>query len=434
MSYRLYVRPTSAPDKTDAQASQLFDWVLTDASGENQGRGNRDTREQVEQTLARNDLDTVRLIGLIPGDEAIFCFADIPARQARFVRQALPFAVEEQLAQDIDGVHLALGQHRDNGFHVAAIDHQRMAHWVGLFSDWDGAQLDAIYPDAILLPLNEQDWAICLDGDLALLASTRGEWLRMRIDNLNIFAQTLALPPEDEVVAEVRVRVFGTREDFDRNPRLWEQLRESPRLSFSQQILEVTPLELLAQSHHQHLCEPINLCQGSYSPSADQGGAWRPWKPAIAVACLWFLLLTGSQVGLGYYHEQQATALEQQAMAIYRSAFPDDSRTHSGNVRRVVEGQLRQLREGGSDAGFLALMQQAGQQYSKVDGNSGTLRFNSVNYSRSRGELIVDVRADSYDKLNALRTGITQQGLEASIGSVVNDSDGARGRLTVSGG
>jgi general secretion pathway protein L len=46
----------------------------------------------------------------------------------------------------------------------------------------------------------------------------------------------------------------------------------------------------------------------------------------------------------------------------------------------------------------------------------------------------VDVRADSYGKLSALRNALTGKGLEAQIGSVVNESDGARGRLTVSGG
>ncbi|MEP4464757.1 MAG: type II secretion system protein GspL, partial [Marinobacter alexandrii] len=52
----------------------------------------------------------------------------------------------------------------------------------------------------------------------------------------------------------------------------------------------------------------------------------------------------------------------------------------------------------------------------------------------SRGELVVDVRAESYDRLSALRNGLSNQGLEAQIGSVVNESSGARGRLTVSGG
>jgi general secretion pathway protein L len=136
---------------------------------------------------------------------------------------------------------------------------------------------------------------------------------------------------------------------------------------------------------------------------------------------------------MGFYYQQQADEIREQAMAVYREAFPGDTRTHSGNVRRVVEGQLRQLQAEGPNAGFLTLMKYTGEQYSKIP-DSRAVTFNSVNYSQNRGELVVDVRADSYDKLSTLRNGLTSRGLEAKIGSVVNESNGARGRLTVSGG
>src|SRR5690554_3520081 len=148
MSYRLYVRPVPPfVDPDEAPDVQLFNWVLHDAGGDAQARGTDDTRDTIEQTLAQNALDNVLLIGLIPGDEALFCLADIPAKQSRFINQALPFVVEEQIAQDIDSVHLALGMHTQEGYRVAAIDRDRMAQWLELFRGWPHTRLDAIYPD-----------------------------------------------------------------------------------------------------------------------------------------------------------------------------------------------------------------------------------------------------------------------------------------------
>lgn len=434
MSYRLYVRPVPpfADLVTDPQA-QLFSWVLLDASGDPQARGSADARLHIEQTLAQNALEQVRLIGLIPGDEALFCAADIPARQERYIHQALPFAVEEQLAQDIESMHLALGGRGDGGFRVAAIDHRRMALWKTLYEDWEHARLEAVYADASLLPVNEHDWAICLDGSTALLASRRGEWLRMQVNNLAIFADTLAMPSEDEVVAEVRVTVFGTEGDLDQHQPLLTELSGSSRLSVNRQALELTPLELLAHAHHHHYCQPINLCQGSYSVSREGGGAWRPWRPAIAVAGLWLVLQLGVEIGLGIYHQNRAEQLNAEAMSLYRQAFPEDTRTHAGNVRNVLLGQLRVARQQGPQADFLALMKQTAQQYSTLSGNQA-VEFNSINYSQARGELVVDLRADDYSKLSALRTALTREGLDANIGSVVNEPAGARGRLTISGG
>lgn len=434
MSYRLYVRPVPPfADLESDPGAQVYNWVLVDASGDAQARGLAQLREQIEQALGQNALENVLLIGLIPGDEALFCFADIPAKQTRYVQQALPYAVEEQIAQDIDSVHLALGNRDEAGFRVAAIDHGQMSAWRDLFSHWDHTRLEAIYPDAALLPVTEGGWSICLDGEFALMASDRGEWLRMQSANLVMFAQTLAIPPSEEVVAEVPVTIYGTEAELEQQQSVIASLQGSGRLVVRQQQLELMPLELLAHAHYQHACTPINLCQGSYSVRADRESPLKPWRPLIAVASVWFVLQVAVEAGMGLYHQHQASQISDQAMAIYRESFPQDRRTHAGNVRRVVEGQLRLAGSSGDVEGFLTLMKFTGEQYSQLPARD-SVTFNSINYSRSRGELVVDLHADNYDKLSALRNGLAGRGLEANIGSVVNEASGARGRLTVSGG
>ncbi|ERS86829.1 general secretion pathway protein L [Marinobacter sp. EVN1] len=435
MSYRLFVRPVPPyADPDQSPDAQLFSWVLQDASGDAQARGTADTREHIEQTLAQNALEKVLLIGLIPGDEAVFCLADIPAKQTRFIQQALPYAVEEQLAQDIDSVHLALGPHTPEGYRVAAIDREQMARWRQLFSGWYHARLEAIYPDASLLPAAESGWVICLDADSALLQSQRGEWLRMQADNLPLLAVTLAAPSSDEVVAEIPVQLYGAEADLDARQTLVSELSGSTgHMRIEKKPLEFSVTEFLAWSYHHHLSQPVNLCQGAFSLKAEGSSPLKPWKPLIAVASLWFVIQMGLEIGMGVYHQQQAEQLESQAMSVYRNAFPSDRRTHAGNVRRVIEGQLRVAGSQGPEVDFITLMKYTGDQYGRLQ-NPGAVTFNSINYSRSRGELVVDIRADSYDRLSRLRNGLASEGLQAQIGSVVNESSGARGRLTVSGG
>lgn len=434
MSYRLYVRPIPPlADPEQNPEAQAYNWVLHDASGDTQARGTGDLKADIEQTLAQNALENVLLIGLIPGDEALFCVADIPAKQSRFIQQALPYAVEEQIAQDIDSVHLALGRHTDEGYRVAAIDEERMERWVDLFSDWEHARLDSIFPDASLLPETQGGWTVCLDGEVALMVSDRGEWLSMHSANLGMFAHTLAVPPSEEVVAEVPVTVYATEHEFEAHAAVISDLKSPGRLAVRRETLELMPLELLAHAHHQHHSQPINLCQSRFNNRHKTQSPLKPWKPLIAVAAVWFAVQIALEVGMGFYHERKAADLQDRAMAIYREAFPGDRRTHAGNVRRVIEGQLRVAGSNGPDLGFITLMKYTGQEYSELPGGQ-SVTFNSVNFSRSRGELVVDVRADSYDRLSALRNGLANEGLEAEIGSVVNESSGARGRLTVSGG
>ncbi|MGO1462231.1 MAG: type II secretion system protein GspL [Oleiphilaceae bacterium] len=434
MSYRLYVRPLPPfADPGQHPEDRLFNWVLYDAGGDAQAQGSSDLRSTIEQTLSQNGLEGVQLVGLIPGDEALLCMADIPAKQSRFINQALPYAVEEQIAQDIDEVHLALGPHTRDGYRVAAVDRSTMAQWLELFRGWSHARLEAIYPDAALLPVTEGGWSICLDGESAMMASDRGEWLSMQSANLAMFAQTLAVPPSEDVVAEVPVVIYGTDSELEQQQAVLGELMAPGRLSVRRESLELMPLELLAYAHHNHLCRPINLCQRDFSVKGSKASPLKPWKPLIAVAAVWFVVQVALEAGMGFYYQSQADDMRQQAMSVYKSAFPNDRRTHAGNVKRVIEGQLRMAGSDGPDIDFVTLMKYTGQQYSQVAG-SGSVMFNAINYSQARGELVVDVRADSYDRLSTLRSGLTDQGLDAKIGSVVNESSGARGRLTVSGG
>ena len=431
MSYRLFVRPAPLTAESD---EPCFSWVLQDAAGDAQASGELDSQKTIEQVLAQNALQKVELIGLVPAEETVFCRADIPAKQSRFIAQALPYAVEEQLAQDVETLHLALGVHTDAGYQVGAIDKQRMNHWQAMFSGWQQAPLFAIYPDAALLPAPEQGWTFCLDGHRVLILSASGEWLALDSDNLPLFAQTLAEPSAEDVVAQWPVRLYASEEDLKRHANIVETFsRSNDRLQVTREALSVSVTGLLARSLFQQRCQPVDFCQGSYSVKATAGQSWSPWKPLLAVAAVWFVLQVALEIGMGVYHKHQAERLEGQAMAIYREAFPGDTRTHAGNVRRVIQGQLRVAQDGAPQTGFLTLLQYTGEQYSRLQ-SSDSITFNALNYSRSRGELVVDLTADSYDRMSRLRSGLTDSGLQAQIGSVVNEAGGARGRLTVSGG
>lgn len=428
MSYRLYIRPLQRMEDPEPR----YSWVLQNAGSETQAKGENDTREMIEQTLSRNALEAVELIGLIPADDTIFCVADIPARQSHLVTQALPYAIEDQVAQNVDTLHVALGRHTEDGYQVAAIDRGQMAHWWHLLLDWQGTHMTAIYADAALLPVTENGWTLCLAEQSVLMISEQGEWMAIEADNLPVAAQLMAAPSTDSVAAEIPARLYGSAADLEeKQPIIREFSEASERLRVTPETLDMSVTELLAWSHRQQLCQPINLCQGAFSMTPGKSSLLSTWKPLLVVAAVWFVLQVTLETGMGIYHQNQAEQLQTRAMAIYRDAFPDDSNTHAGNVQRVIQGQLRAAESGTSKTDFMTLLQFTGEEYRQLDSDAVT--FNSINYSRNRGELVVDIRADNYERMSRLRNGLTDAGVRAQIGSVVNEPGGARGRLTVSG-
>ena len=431
MSYRLYVRSVSGFAAVEQQPDERrYSWALLDSAGHCQARGEADSQDDIEQTLAQNAIENSLLFGLIPGDEVAFCLANIPAKQQRFINQALPFAVEEQLAQDIETLHLALGDRGNQGYRVAAIDRERMANWFDVFSGWRDLTLSGIYADASLLPPRADGWSAFVDSEVTMLLGPAGEWLSLQTPNLSMFLKTLAVPGSGTVMA-LTLYLEGQVGD-ELSVLMTDRLARDEKEITTEQS-ECLPVELLALSHQREGAGAINLCRDSFAAGPVKKSALTPWRPLILVAAAWLVLQLSMETGLGWYYQDQADDLNRQAMSVYKDAFPDDQRTHPGNVRRVVEGQLRQNADGGPSLNFITLIKFTGQQHAAVSGSKG-IRFNSLNYNQARGELVVDLRADSYDLMSQLRNGLAAQGLDAQIGSVVNEAGEIRGRLTVSGG
>ncbi|MCR3799336.1 GspL family type II secretion system protein XcpY, partial [Pseudomonas aeruginosa] len=53
----------------------------------------------------------------LPVEAVTACAVNLPTQKARWLRQSLPFAVEEQLADDVEQMHLALGPALADGRH-----------------------------------------------------------------------------------------------------------------------------------------------------------------------------------------------------------------------------------------------------------------------------------------------------------------------------
>lgn len=433
MSFRLYVRPVSAeggrlPDET---VPWRYDWLLQDAGGQIQAQGEADDKDAIEQVLRQNDLDNVRLIGLLPAENVLWCTAVLPGKQSRYMRQALPFAVEEQLAQDVESVHLALGNRYGEAYSVAAIDEPLMADTVARLSQWT-AELQAIHADAALLPVESGRWTVCIEGADALVAGSNGEWCRLRTQNLSVYVETLEASSGDDESRPV-LRVYVTSAARETWNLVIAALEQSTKFSVTVEALEASPLELLAHANHHRLCHPINLAQGPFATDSGAHSPWRAWRAVAVIAGIWFVLQIGLEIGQGIYFEREAQHWQQTALTTYRSIFPRESRVNAQNMKRVLEGKLRLASQQGSNLGFLPLLKQAGYQYSVIP-DRGSLEFDSINYSQDRGELVIEMKADSFDKLNQLKNGLTSAGLEARIGSVVNDKNSARGRITITGG
>src|SRR5581483_6466382 len=82
---------------------------------------------------------------------------DVPARSPQKVLQAAPYALEDQLAEDVDVLHFALGPRQAaGGYPVAVVAKSRMDAWLAPLTE-AGLRPEALVPEQLALPWVEDD-------------------------------------------------------------------------------------------------------------------------------------------------------------------------------------------------------------------------------------------------------------------------------------
>jgi general secretion pathway protein L len=101
-------------------------WVAVDSNG---------TRRTPPVTgplaEAARDVRGRDVIVLVPATEVLRAAVDIPIKGGARLRAALPFALEEQLADDVENLHFAAGERRESGLlPVSVVAREQMLGWL----------------------------------------------------------------------------------------------------------------------------------------------------------------------------------------------------------------------------------------------------------------------------------------------------------------
>lgn len=320
----------------------------------------------------------------VPGTSVTLTTTRAPRRNQRAWRQALPFALEDQLAEDVSSLHFALGAPNGAGeTPVAVIARARLMAWLDALQA-AGISVVAAVPDMLLLPLAPGAWSALVDGDQVLVRSGPAHGFVTEIDALPLLlgrALAETAPPPERLL-------------------LWGRLPETLALDLpcQPQPLPATPLAPLQAG----LGVPpvLDLLAGSHT--ADHGlGRWlRPWRVAAILAGLLILAQLGHSV-LEYRQLVRARQhLRTAEAALYHRLVPT-ARTVI-NPRAQLAGLLRTAAAGNADTGFLALLARSGAVLHRFP----QLQLQTLRYQADRLQL--DLTGGSLQTLDRLQAQLRQ--------------------------
>lgn len=111
---------------------------------------------------------------LVPAESVRLLAVDLPLATAAKRLAALPFAVEDRIAEPLDQVHLALGAELEpRRYLVAVVAHATMQAWVEV-AEAAGLAHAALVPDALALPRPGEGWVVERAGGRALVRAADG--------------------------------------------------------------------------------------------------------------------------------------------------------------------------------------------------------------------------------------------------------------------
>ena len=410
--------------------------------------GVSDLSALVEQFRDHNIIPN-RLVVTVPSEEVLITqVANLPSTSARLVQRALPFAVEEQLAQDVETVHLAAqSKITNNTVSLCAVDIEKMDYWDSLIKQTQFSP-DVMMPDVCGVPMDDADWTVLLDDERALIRN--GELSGIAVEKQNVAALLCILaaempkpePTMDGVDSEggagghtlptLLVKFVGTKESLESCRDMVAGLKASLDGKY---VLDARVR--VAGGFDKVLCNTlseetpsVNLLIGDYKTEAKkQRKLSGPWQPLAWVAAIWLTLQLGVDVYKTSYYENKAVEIKQEAKTLYRNIFPQDKR---------VVNVVRQMRDhlssgaGGSDLGFLSLLGKAGSEL-QAAGLKSQIEFQSLKFDERRGELTIDIHAKAIDQVEKYKDSLTKKGLSAELGSVTSDKGVVKGRIRIKG-
>jgi len=340
------------------------------------------------------------LTALLPACDVVLKEVSLPGKPSRQVLQALPYMLEEEQAEDIEQLLVLPAQtlQRDTQYvqQVAVLRRSLLEQWLELLQQ-AGFAPRRLLPDAMLLPALAQPVAVQLGSQWLF---RQGDWQLSCIDD-SWWPDYLQLAAVPEVLS-------------------YSPWPENCHAQPHQLAPAELPLALLAQ---QLESVSFNLLQGAYAPKKASNKHWAQWRLSggLAAACAVLYL---SLVGLeAWTFSRDAAKARADASALYKQQFPQERIV---NLKRQVERKLAASGAQGQH-GLLVLL----GGITPALGGAEPVSLNSLKYDSKKSELRLLATAASFQRFEALKGQLQQQGYQVDQGALSQIEGKVQGTLTL---
>lgn len=266
------------------------------------------------------------VIVLVPSKDVLLSNIKVPARSVTKIQNALPFALEEYLAEDIENLHFAIGKRlNDSSVDVAVVSNEKMSYWTAALDD------AGINPTIIS---SENQGLLKIPGTMSMLIENEtimfndGDKIEFATQNIgptNVIELSGKLDKRDDNSEEAskHLFVFCSSEKSKSYSNEWLAL-QNELSSVDVNILPdaaISKLAVTIASGH-----GINLLQGSYGKKTEYNELFKPWKTAISLFFALLIIIFASKTSSLFDMIKYEQKLKSQFISEYQQIRPYDLR------------------------------------------------------------------------------------------------------------
>ena len=374
---------------------------------------------------AAKETEGKRVIILVPASEVLLSNIHVPATSLTKLQSAVPYALEENLAEDIENLHFAIGKRlSDSSLEVAVVSKDKMEYWLMALME------AGIEPSVIT---TESQGLSKLPGTMSMLIEDNailfndGDKIEFSSKDLNPsdvleLTEQLEKSDSEEKKASKHLFVFCSSDENELFSKEWLALQNQ---------LNSVDINILAEGILPKLAvtvasgNSINLLQGSYGKKTEYNKLFKPWKTATFLFFGLVFISFTTKIITYYDMVKYEHNLRSQFTSDYRKIKPNDLREILDPVATV-----NSLKIGIDNSDMPQLFLSSLKKLSDAVSKQSDIKINVISY-RS-GVINLRLISPNITTLDKIQKEITSSGeYLASIQSTDQIADKIDSRLQI---
>lgn len=351
---------------------------------------------------------------IVPAVDVLLTEATLPKLNHQRLMQALPFALEDSLIDDLNQLHFAIAEYQPNGtVPVAIVAQKKMEEWTALFRQYELVPTQ-LYSAIFALPLVEKSWSASVLQETSTVRQNKYHGFNTEKNNLPLMIE---LAIQSAIEKPECIHIYSTFTEP-------VNIKSDSILINEIHVTEQDWLETLPAWIDPSIS--INLLQGIYQPKRKTSETKKIWTFAMYATFIWIFMAFFSQLISFFILHHEASKLDTEINHIYKNNFPEATSIISPHER--LERKLSSLEEQTNKNYFFVLLAKTGNELIKAT----NVQLKSLDYRDN--QLILTLTANKFDDLDNLSLGLTQQGLKVKQQNAVVEGEQVKANLLIQRG